>query len=82
MLTGRKVTIMQAVASTGAAFFIGVVASIVCYYFDMAKAANIIVPLATLLSEKIMIAIFALDVKTAIRETFKEILRSLHNKFK
>jgi|SRR6185503_7840949 len=63
LLTGRKITWWQALASTGIALFFGFLAVAYCMYKEYDKGGMFIVPIATLLSEKLMIAIFAINWK-------------------
>lgn len=63
LLTGKKITMWQALASTGVALFFGFLSVAFCMYKEYDKGGMFIVPITTLLSEKLMIAIFAVDWK-------------------
>lgn len=61
IIRGRRITLWQALASAGLAFFVGFIASVWCISHDMEREGMWIVPIATLMSEKIIMAIFAID---------------------
>jgi hypothetical protein len=64
---GKKLTWVQVFASIGIALFCGFIASVICMNNFPDKAAYI-VPIATLLSEKIVIALVSVDYKTIAAE--------------
>lgn len=78
MLSGKRISIAKALSSTGIALFVGFVSSMLCVKAGYTEKAAIIVPICTLLSEKIMIAVFALNYK----ETARDILNYWANRFK
>lgn len=61
IIRGRRITLWQALASAGLALFVGVLASLWCINHDMEREGMWIVPIATLMSEKIVMALFAID---------------------
>lgn len=63
IIRGRKITLLQALASSGAALAVGTIAAIYCAANGYDKAGLWIVPAATLLSEKIIIAVSSIEVK-------------------
>lgn len=67
LIMGRKLTWLQVLSSIGIALFMGFLSSVICYtrYPDYAA---FIVPVSTLLSEKIIIAIFSIDFKKLVAE--------------
>lgn len=67
---GKKMTLAQALAGAGIAFFVGFIASVICIQNDMEKQGMWIVPLATLVSDKIVLALMAIDYKETIGEWF------------
>lgn len=62
LIMGKKLTWLQVFASIGIALFTGFIASMICLHNFPDKAAYI-VPISTLLSEKIIIAVFSIDYK-------------------
>jgi hypothetical protein len=64
---GKKLTWVQVFASIGIALFCGFIASVICMNNFPDKAAYI-VPIATLLSEKIVIALVSVDYKMIASE--------------
>lgn len=67
LIMRKRITWVQAFASIGIALFCGFIASVVCMNNFPAQAAYI-VPIVTLLSEKIIVAIFAVDYKALVAE--------------
>lgn len=67
LIMGKRLTWLQIFASIGIALFCGFIASVICMNNFPDKAAYI-VPVATLLSEKIVVALVAVDYKTIISE--------------
>lgn len=77
LVTGKRITAKQAISFAGLAIFVGFVTSIICKYFEVSESlTNAIVPMATLLSEKIMITIFAIDGVKIARKFFADMLSS------
>lgn len=70
MITRRKITFMQALASTGAALFVGFVTGAICMHNGLEDKQMIIIPVSTLLSEKIMLAVFTVDIRKHLSEWF------------
>lgn len=68
VMTGKKITVLQALASTGTALFVGVMAHVICAYLDLGSQSAFIVPLATLLSDKIVIALMAMNVNKLVNK--------------
>lgn len=77
-LTGRKITLWQAVASAGLAFFVGYLAYNICIYKGLENQIKWVVPFSSLLSEKIIIAIFSMDWK----EHFSSFINYFSDKLK
>lgn len=71
VITGRRITLLQAFASAGIAVFVGVVANFMCEYNELQRQSNFIVPVATLMSDKLITAIMALNVKKIVHEWLK-----------
>lgn len=67
LIMGKRLSWLQIFASIGIALFCGFIASVICMNNFPDKAAYI-VPIATLLSEKIMVAILAIDYKMLAAE--------------
>jgi hypothetical protein len=67
LIMGKRLTWVQVFASIGIALFCGFLASVICMHNFPDKAAYI-VPIATLLSEKIVVAILAVDYKMIASE--------------
>lgn len=63
VMKGKKISIGQAFSGIGLGLFCGFIASSICISNGWEKPAMVIVPMATLLSEKLTIAIFAIDWK-------------------
>lgn len=61
-ILGRKLTRLQIFGSIGMALFCGFIASMMCYN-NFPEYAAYIVPTATLLSEKLVIAALSIDYK-------------------
>ena len=80
LFTSRKLTFWQIVGSLGLAFFIGVTVSIICYFYEWDKAGMVLVPMCTLLSEKIVVALLAINWEKNIKETVKNKLKNWSNK--
>lgn len=62
-MMGKKITLIQAFASAGIALFVGFVVSVICVQQDMEKQGMWIVPCATLISDKLVMAFIAFDWK-------------------
>lgn len=62
-LSGRKMSFLTSLAILGISIFVGAIISMVCAYYEVNKAAAFIVPLGTLLSEKLVISFYAYDWK-------------------
>lgn len=71
IITGKRVSFIQALASAGAAIAIGVIASAICIYHNLENQGMFIVPGATILSDKIIIALMTVDVKSELSIWFK-----------
>lgn len=70
LLTGRKITLWGFVASVGLGIFVGVVSTIICMAKGWTTAALFMPPIATLLSEKIILALFSLDYNKIFAQYF------------
>lgn len=68
IIKGKKISLAQALASAGIALFVGFIASVLCVNNDMEREGMWIVPIATLLSEKIVMALFAIDWRNIAKE--------------
>jgi hypothetical protein len=82
LYVGRKMTFREAIGSFGVSFFVGVLTSLLCYLQEWDKAGVWIVPFATLLSDKIMMAILALDWDKNIKEWIVDFLKGVISKLK
>lgn len=72
LLSGRKMSIWKVLASTGAGLFVGFVSAVACVNAGYETKSAIIVPVCTLLSEKIMIALFSYNQwKSVLHDFFK-----------
>lgn len=80
LFTSRKLTFWQVVGSLGLAFFVGVTVSMVCYFYEWERAGMVLVPMCTLLSEKIVVAVLAINWEKNIKETLKNKLKNWSNK--
>ena len=67
LIMRKRITWVQAFASIGIALFCGFIASVVCMH-NFPNQAAYIVPISTLLSEKIVVAVFAVDYKLLAAE--------------
>ena len=76
LFTSRRLTIGQIIGSLGLAFFVGVLVSVVCSTYEWDRAGAILVPTATLLSEKIVNALMSVNWEKSFKEGFKEWLKS------
>lgn len=76
-IMGKRLSWVQVFASIGIALFCGFIASMICYNNFPDKAAYI-VPVATLLSEKLIIALFSIDYA----KIFAEIAQYFADKWK
>lgn len=63
MASGKKMSWVQVLSSIGIGIFVGALTYTICIHQKMDKEASIIVPISTLLSEKIMVALFSIDYK-------------------
>lgn len=77
IISGKKITFWQALASAGIAVFIGFMAGAICNYNGWEKQQTIIIPVSTLLSEKIILALFSLDYKGIAADIAKWFTRKL-----
>lgn len=68
ILTGKRITLWQALASTGLAFFVGYMAYNICIYKGAEEQIKWAVPFASLLSEKIIMAVFSIDWKALAQD--------------
>ena len=73
MLQGRKMTGRQILSSIGIGLFVGVVTAALCVYKGWTQAGIVIIPIATSMSEKIMLALFSIDY-TELRQILIELL--------
>jgi hypothetical protein len=62
-LHGKKLSWVQVFAGIGIALFVGFISSAVCINNGWQDKGMYVVPLATLLSEKLVMALFSLDYK-------------------
>lgn len=67
--TAKKLTWKQTIASLGLSFFIGSITSIICYLNDWGKLGVVLVPMLTLLSDRITLAVMAYNWKGFIWDT-------------
>lgn len=81
IITGKRITLLQALASAGIAFFVGFLASVWCVINDMEREGMWIVPIATLLSEKVIMAMLTIEVSD-IRKFLSDIAQYFADKFK
>lgn len=70
LVRGRKISLMQSLGTTGISIFVGVLASMWCMKHTPDNGA-FIVPVATLLADKIVTALFAMDIKAIVNEIAK-----------
>lgn len=63
VIIGKKISLLQAIGSAGIAFFAGFIACSLCYLHDAERDAMWIVPCATLISDKLVIAAMGADWK-------------------
>lgn len=70
-MTGKKITFLQAMASAGIALFVGFIASVICLHNGYEQQGMWVVPCATLVSDKIVMALFAFDYKGTIGDWLK-----------
>lgn len=82
LYTGKKMTFKQAMGSFGVSFFVGALTSLFCYFQEWEKAAVWLVPFATLLSDKIMLAVFAFDWERNIKDSIVDFLKGIISKIK
>lgn len=71
LFTGKKLNKWQAIGSTGIAVFFGILSSAYCVRYDYEQAGIFIVPPVTMLSEKLIIALFAIDFKKELAHVFR-----------
>lgn len=81
IIRGKKITMLQALGSSAAALAVGTLASIGCANYGHEKAGVWIVPAATLLSEKIIIAASSIEVKD-IKKFMADVASYWADKFK
>lgn len=67
-LSGRKMSFLLSLAIAGLSVFVGIIVALICIQYEMVKAGAIIVPIATLLSEKLVVALYAYDWKTFVAD--------------
>lgn len=79
---GKKMSFKQALGSFGISFFIGALTSISCYLMDWDRVSMWLVPFATLLADKIMMAVIALNWEKSITYTIKAYIKSVVKKWK
>ena len=82
LYVGRKMTFKEAVGSFGISFFVGILASLWCYYMEWDKVSMWLVPFSTLLADKIMMAILAYNWQRTFKDGITDILKGLLKKFK
>lgn len=82
VLSGKKITFLQAVAASGSAFFIGVLSWQLCKVWGLQEKANFIVPFATLLSDKLIIIIFTFDWDKHLKKAMHDMLNYARGWFK
>lgn len=68
LLYGKKLTWIQVIGSVGLALFMGFLSAAICTRNGWEEHAKYVVPISTLLSEKIVVAIFSLDYKAIARD--------------
>lgn len=66
--TGKKLSWTKILSSAGIALFVGFISSAICLYNGWNEQAQYVVPIATLLSEKIVLALFSVDYKKLAAE--------------
>ena len=70
LIMGKKLTWLQVFASIGIALFMGFIASMICIR-NFPDQAAYIVPISTLLSEKLIIALFSVNYKQIFQDIAK-----------
>lgn len=68
IISGKKITFMQAIASCICSIAIGALSSIWCIQSGREHMGTWIVPAATLLSDKFLTAAFSIDYKKILQE--------------
>lgn len=68
VITGKKITFLQAFASTGAAFFVGIITHFYCATHNLIEEEMYIVPMTTLLSDKIIIAFMSVNYRKIVSD--------------
>lgn len=64
IISGKKVTLLQALASTGLAIVVGLISAKICELNDWEKHKSIVICVSSLLSEKIILALFSINYKS------------------
>jgi hypothetical protein len=75
IISGKKITLPQLLASAGLAFAMGIGAAELCDYKHWEEARTVITIAAALLSEKIAIVIFAMITQKNIGEWLRDLAR-------
>lgn len=82
MYVGKKMTFKQALGSFGVSFFIGSLTSILCYVMEWERMSFVLVPFATLISDKVIMGIMAFNWQHSIKEALKDYIKNLVKKWK
>lgn len=69
--SGKKFSWAKILSSVGIAFFVGFISASICIYNGWIEQAAYIVPIATLLSEKLVWAAFSVDYKQLLSDMAK-----------
>lgn len=70
-MAGKRITWIQALCTTFLALFIGYLSAVYCINHNMEKEGMWIVPICTLISDKIVLSIIAFDYKDTVRDWLK-----------
>lgn len=67
-LNGRRMSLGVSLGILGLSIFVGAIVSILCVYYEAEKAGAFLVPLCTLLSEKLIVALYAYNWKEFVSD--------------
>lgn len=69
--TGKKMSFARYLGSIMVAIFVGILTSILCYVKQWDRLGTILVPVMTLVSEKVILAIYSFEWQNSIKEFIK-----------
>lgn len=82
LLLKKQLSLGQYLGSFGTSFFVGCLVAILCNNFGWIKVGQVVVPLSTLLSREIIIALFSINWRKNFQEMASDLFKRWSDKLK